>query len=246
MSAQNYGSGGLHMIGTILKNLESIQEQDMVVWLPPLTKLEEGWDSSILFDWNTDTVLSYPMQQVPSLEQNIEGYLLRREIKSSPCYYFIDTSFQLGCRPQAKPERMVTQYISSFFPLVFTKAILMRVTENAHLENIYDDLELSYKLFTRDQKLAVASKALGSTYRKGNSNPSKKLWTMWHTDQSFQSWSSEIGLEFCKDNEIKILLHGTMGTSKMPLLSDKIIRWGTEVKYESFREEVLFEDAEEK
>jgi hypothetical protein len=37
-----------------------------------------------------------------------------------------------------------------------------------------------------------------------------------------------------------------MGTSKMPLLSDKIIRWGTEVKYESFREEVLFEDAEEK
>jgi hypothetical protein len=247
MSALKYGSGGLHVVGTILGNLETIQDQDMVIWLPPLIKLEEGWDSAMVVDWTPDSMISYPMQQVPSLEQNIEGYLLRREIKSTPCYYFIDTSLQLGCRAQAKPEKIISNYASTFFPLSFTKTSMLQLTRTGTLDGINDDLEFSYKVFKSDLKLYVASKAIGSTYRKGVANPKQKLWHLWENDQNFKSWGEDIGLDFFPDTKsIKILLHGSMGTSKTPSLLDKITRWGTEVKYESFREELLFDEEEEK
>jgi len=245
MSAQNYGTGGLHVVGSILNNLQTIELQDLVVWLPPLIKLDEGWDTSIRHDWSPGCVLSYPMQQVPSLEQNIEGYLLRREVKSSPCYYFIDASLQLGCRPQTKPNLIESNYLSLFFPLTATKQYLLDLTKDGNLENIYDDLDFSFKV-QQSSKINVGSKALGFTYRKGAANPIKRLWTLWQI-QEFKQWAEKIGIEFVEEKKsIRVLLHGSLGTDKEPHLTDKITRWGTEVKYESFREELLFEDQEEK
>jgi hypothetical protein len=244
MSSQHYGTGGLHVVGTILNNLETISAQDLVVWLPPLIKLDEGWDTSIVHDWTAGSVLSYPMQQVPSLEQNIEGYLLRRENKSSPCYYFIDSSLQLGCRPQVKPHLIESNYLSLFYPLIATKEYLLLLTKNG-IESICDDLDFSFRV-QNTSKIYVGSRALGFTYRKGAANPIKNLWKLWES-QEFKKWAEKIGIEFCEEKRsIKVLLHGSMGTVRDPLLTDKITRWGTEVKYESFREELLYEEQEEK
>ena len=249
MGVSRYATGGLQIVSQVAEELEIIKKNDLVMWLPLLTKLEMHWDANIWIDWSTllvpKSILSYPLKTVPSLEQDIEGFLLRKEVKSTPSYYFINSFFNLECRSLVKPDSLLapleTLYASTRYPLVMSKDSLISLREIFTTE---EEFQFSYGLFSKSYKIFLGMHAIGFSYLKNTSSVPNGL------DESlknidFQNWASDIGLHMSKDSTIKVvLLHGKLGVGKHVTLEEKIIKYGTEIKFQAFREALIAEELE--
>jgi hypothetical protein len=279
-----YAQGGLQTVANILGDLETIKENELVVWVPILSKLEKHWDTHVLKDWGTITrgssgvteeglsqsasgtsasgtsasgtacsstlkhraILSYPLQTVPSLEQDIEGYLFQREITSTPSYYFINSFFNLECRSFAKTDwhrapPIQSLYVSFNYPVVMINSSLQQMKEIIHTE----DLQFSFALARQSYNIFIGMHSIGFTYRKNTSSVPIGLNTTLEQSLEFREWAEKIGIQCILNQgsmECKILLHGKMGTGKDVPLQEKIIKWGTEIKYQTFREALLSDD----
>ena len=245
-----YARGGLQTVANILSDLETIQESELIVWMPILTRLEKNWDAHVRKDWESvstvtdEPVLSYPMHTVPTLEQDIEGYLFQREIKSTPCYYFINSFFNLESRSFAKTEHSAqSSFLSCNYPLVTKNSSLKQIKEIIHGE----DFQFSYAMARYSIFLGMHS--IGFTHRKNTSSVPVGLFTSLEQSAEFREWAEKVGIHCLFTQEgvrCKVMLHGKMGTGKEVSLQEKINKWGTEIKYQTFREALLSEEAEEK
>jgi len=244
MGVSRYKTGGLSLIAEVVQELETIQKDDLVMWLPFLTKLDRHWDANIVADWNTlvfpKSILSYPMKTVPTLEQDIQGYLFQTEIKSMPSYYFINSSLNLECRSLAKPNNnypLESLYASTKYPLVMSKDSFQTLggiqTE--------EDFQFSYGLFSNLFKVFLGMHALGFTYLKNTSTLPRGLQERF-TSIEFLTWAKDVGLHV-KNSAAHVDLHGKLGVGKYVPLEEKIIKYGTEIKYQAFREALLSEEA---
>lgn len=249
-----YASGGLKTVAKILVDLETIESHEIVVWMPILSKVEKCWDTHIRKDWNSvntvshndrkSTILSYPMLTVPSLEQDIEGYLFQREITSTPSYYFINSSLNLECRPFASNLKSVveTLYISSNYPMVMSKTCFTSIENCIHGE----DLQFSFALQSQSQsQLFIGMHSIGFTYRRNTSAVPLGLGIAIQHLPGFKDWVESIGIKVT-DGFLEVMIQGKLGVGKRVSLDEKILKWGTEIKYESFKEAYLSEREEDK
>jgi len=241
MGVPRYGIGGLSIISEIAEELETIQENDVVVWLPFLTKLDMHWDTNIFADWSalvsSHSILSYPMKTVPTLEQDIEGFLLRKDIKSLPSFYFINSFLNLECRYFAKPSGnpLESLYASTKYPLVMSKRSLSTLRGVPE-----EDFLFSYQLFSKSYKIFLGMHAIGFSYLKNRSSFPRALNK--NVDSKFLTWLSDIGLHLTEKNTT-VLLQGKLGVGKQVSLQEKIIKYGTEIKYQAFREALIAEES---
>ena len=244
MGVSRYLEGGLPIILEIAEELETVQKDDLVVWLPLLTKLDMHWDANILADWGAlklpKCILSYPMKTVPTLEQDIEGFLLRKEIKSIPSFYFINSFFNLECRSLVKHDNqspLESLYASTRFPLVMSKDSL------SSLKSVpcNEDFHFSYGLFSNSHKIFLGMHSIGFSYFKNTSTKPRELLESLQQFTEFHSWASDIGIDIINNN-LSVLLHGKLGVGKHVHLQEKIVKYGTEIKYQAFREALLAEE----
>jgi len=224
MSLKSYGQGGLNTVAYVLNTLESIHPEDLVVWLPYLSKLELNWDSKLLEDWislKPESVLSFPLQHAPSLEKGIEDMIMFKKISSLPCFYFLTPDLDISIRPQANPELHKTLYLSTGYPMVLQKKSF--ITSK-------DDFSTCYEFEKQNISLYVSKHSLGFTLMKTT------------TSQSLQckDWLELVGI---KNGVVSI--RALMGMSAHPNLSEKILKYGSEIKYQSFKEMLLMEGYQE-
>lgn len=243
MGVSRYGNGGVSIIAEIVDELETVQQNDVVVVLPLLTKLDMHWDTNILSDWegvSPNCILSYPMKHVPTLEQDIEGFLLRKDIKSLPSFYFINSFFNLESRSFAKPSEnpLESLYASTKYPFVTRKSSLISLRGFSE-----EDFQFSYQLFSKSYKIFLGMHAIGFSYLKNRSSFPRGLSE--NLESNFQSWANDIGLLVTEENTT-VLLHGKLGVGKQVSLQEKIIKYGTEIKYQTFREALIAEELEKK
>jgi hypothetical protein len=224
MSLKHYGKGGLSIITQTIHSLESILNDDWVVWMPYLSKLELHWDTKLVEDWKVlpeRSVLSFPLQQVPSLEKGIEDMLFLKKLERLPFFYTI-TSSGVSIRVQAKPSVHPSLYLGLGYPLVTKKQHFLFSTE--------DDFQESYALWKSSVSIYVSKHSLGFTHLNKSSS---------QTMVQDKEWLQRIGI---RDT---VTIQGLMGMSSSPLLQEKILKYGSEIKYQSFKESLVMEGFEE-
>jgi hypothetical protein len=225
MSLRSYGSGGIGTVTDCVQSLQSLKDDDLVMWLPYLSKLEISWDTKLFEEWSSllpQSLLSFPLQQAPSLEKGIEDMILFKKIESFPCFYFLTPTYDLSIRPQAKPQTHPSLYISTGYPLLTEKRFFFIHST--------DDLSASYALWKLKVSLYVSKHSLGFTFRNQSSSPVLPD----------EEWSNLIGIK-----KGTVSIQALMGMSDTPSLDEKILKYGSEIKYESFKETLMMEDYQE-
>ena len=226
MSFKHFGKGGVSTVTQVLHSLESIQSDELILWLPYLSKLDLHWDTKVLEDWTTlptDSALSFPLQMVSSLEKGIEDLILFKKNESLPCFYFITSSHDLAIRPQAKALTHTTPYLSVGYPLLMKKSSFL--LESGH------DLEISFGLWKQSISMFVSKYSLGFTYLNQSSSSSLNSFST--------EWLELIGIKG------SLRIQGLMGMSAQPTLQEKVFKYGSEIKYQSFKESLVMEGYEE-
>jgi hypothetical protein len=244
LTMAHYGTGGLEAVSHCLKELESIHDDDVLVWIPTTVKLDHHWDSNIKSDWlrakkstesevdTTTYLLSYPLLPLPTFEQNLENILFFKTQTSSPSYFYIDHTLTLGCRAQVNPSLFRTQVISAHYPFVVNKSTFLKNFSN------YCEEELGLSFSLRQIPLYVGKTSIGFTLRKSST-------TLAHTKSKLSNYSSDF-FSWLEDRGVvnfNVDPYAFMGVEKRATLEEKQMKWGTEVKFQSFKESLLLDSS---
>ncbi len=228
----------------ILRGIESISLDSAVLWLPSLTILQKHWDVLI----RTDLALSdkikfqvFPLlKYIPSSFLEVINSILGTHPKASPGYFFIDP-FMLSFDVRELQQAFLgTSYgLSLRYPFACTKQTFLALQDSTE-----QDLALSCYVAKTFGISSVVHSSVGIGKTLIKNMPSREQSRVQLNNAvhhcACDEWLSETALEANENGDFKVHGRAILGMNVSPTLQEKLAKWGSEAKYESAKESVLF------
>ena len=231
----------------ILQGIESIEPDSLIMWLPSLVILEKHWDTLMRTDWEeTAAKLKeakfkvFPLLKYePSSFLEVINSVLGTRPKSRPGYFYVDPlMLSLDVRELHHSYVLKSLGLSLRYPFLTTKSNFLALSKAQE-----QDLALSYFVAAQFGLSSVvhASRSIGQTLitNMPSREQSKQQLLRAISQHSNEEWFNDVALEASNED---ILVHGRaiLGMTSNITLQEKLAKWGSEAKYESTKEGVLF------
>lgn len=215
----------LHQIATLLKDLEGVHDSSHVMFLPSLTKLVQGWDTLIRNDILTmSEILVYPLIKAQ------ETYFIEPPVKTG---FFTINPGTLGFEVKefVTPKQSFSLGLSLRHPIIAKKSIWCSL-KNAPCE----DLAITAFCLDLDYGIVHGANAIGSSLYKNGSNKSRAFTEL----ESLATPKSLKHFSMAFDGSFTVFAKSILGIHEKDTLEEKIFKYGSEAKYQSAKQTILF------
>jgi hypothetical protein len=214
----------LHHIATLLEELEGVSLLSHVMLLPSLTKLIYGWDENIRKDSLTmPEILVYPLSKTP------DSFY---DPVPKPGFFVIDpTSLGFEVKEFDTPKQSFSLGLSLRHPIITTKDIWMKLRTAPG-----EDLALTAFCLELNFNIVHGAKAIGTSLYKNGSNKARA-----HEELvPFVTSKSLHYLSLSYDGSFTVYGKSILGIHSSDTLKEKISKYGSEAKYHSAKQTILF------
>ncbi len=236
-------TGSLSKTLEILRGTESIAADSLIVWLPSLVILEKHWDD--ILRKNLSLNAEHKFQVFPLLKYEPSSFLevinsvLGTRPKAKSGYFFVNPlMLSLDVRELQQPTLGKSLGISLRYPFVCSKQTFLTLEPS-----LEQDLALSCFVGKTFGVSAIvhSSQSIGQTLIKNMPSREKSRAQLQHAVDKYhcEDWLSDIAIE-ASNNDFKVFGRAILGMTSSITLQEKIAKWGSEARYESTKEEVLF------
>lgn len=223
------------MIAHTLDQLHSIDADACVVWMPSLAKVKRHWDDAVRSEGPSATeVLVYPL-----LPLSNDTTLVNLGLTVSPKrvgFFTVDPSLVFDVKAMVNPMRAQSLGASLRHPLVAHKSVLQRLEHAAE-----DDLAFSLFIFSLGLSTVHGGHCIGETHLKSAPSREKNKKSLQSAlgavDESVaQAWQEFIAV----DATGVVYARSILGMTPNITTEEKASKWGSEAKYETMKNAVLF------
>ena len=223
------------MIATTLDELHSIDASSLIVWMPTLVKVKRHWDDAVRAEApSTTEVLVYPL--LPFSNDTTLVNLGLTVAPKSVGFFTVDPSLAFSVKAMEQAVRAPSLGASLRHPLVAHKSVLQRL--RGALE---DDLAFSLAVFAQGLRVFHGGLCVGETHLKSAPGRERNRRSL---QQALETTDPEVASawhEFIAvDASQVVYARSVLGMMPEVSTEEKISKWGSEAKYESMKNAVLF------
>jgi len=223
------------MIAHTLDELHSIDQGAAVVWMPTLAKVKHHWDDAVRSEAPGATeILVYPL-----LPLNNDTTLVNLGITVSPKrvgFFTVDPSLVFAVKPMIKPERAQSLGASLRHPFVAQKSMLQQLRHASE-----EDLAFSLAIFSLGFTAHHGGKCIGETHLKSAPGREKNKRSLQSALEDVEPSRALAWQEFIAvDTEGTVYARSILGMTPQVSTEEKISKWGSEAKYETMKNAILF------
>lgn len=224
------------MIAHTLDELHSIDSHETIVWMPTLAKVKRHWDDAVRNESPSESeVLVYPLLPLAN-----DTTLVNLGLTVAPKlvgFFTLDPSLVFAVKPMINPLRAPSLGASLRHPLVAHKSIFLKLRHASE-----DDLALSLAMFTLNLRVVHGGRCIGETHLKSAPSREKNkrsLQTALETvdDAVGRAWQDYVAVDA---SEGVVYARSILGMTPDVTTAEKISKWGSEAKYETMKNAVLF------
>ena len=241
---------GLQGLAHILQLQRSLVAEDLILWVPPLVHMAEGWDAAVRQDLHealvkdfTNPVLSYPLLDLPESQKDIDRFFVS-EPPAEGCFFILQNDLLLHATQMARPSLTPALGLSIRHPLLLTMRDAQKVSECGGSQ--YSDLALSLCSYNKLGKQPLhGSAGLGFRSARPATSPELQLKLLVEEAEQvgrevFDNWAKDVGITFSSEGELEIFGQAYLGMSSASGLAEVLSKWGSEAAFETEKEALKY------